>query len=159
MSSKKKPHSLKPQTIQNRKARHDYHLEKEFQAGLALEGWEVKAIKAGRVQLRDSHIICKNQEIWLIGAHISPLDTTAQYTNPDPSRSRKLLLHRKEISKLIGQTQQKGFTMVPLNLHFSKGRIKCQMALAKGKKNYDKRQDEQRKDWDRDKARAFKSLR
>lgn len=143
--------------IQNRRAHHDYHIIKEIEAGLVLEGWEVKAIKAGRIQLKDSHIIVKRDEAWLIACHISPLPTTAHYTKPDPLRTRKLLLHRKEINKLIGETAQKGFTMVPLNIHLRKGRIKCQIALTKGKKNFDKRQDARERDWNRDKERILKS--
>ena len=122
-----------------------------------LEGWEVKAIKAGRIQLRDSHIIIKKGEAWLLAAHITPLATTALISNPDPSRTRKLLLKKKELSKLIGETMQKGFTIVPINLHLTRGFIKCDIALVKGKKNYDKRQSEKEKDWQRDKQRLIKT--
>lgn len=152
-----KPKSKSQPRITNKKAYHDYHIDQEYQAGLVLEGWEVKAIREGRVQLKDSHITVKDNELWLVAAHISPLSTTAKISNPDPMKRRKLLLARKEISKIIGTVQQKGHTIVPLNFHFKKGTIKCQMALARGKKTYDKRKDARDKDWSRQKDRIMKT--
>ena len=125
--------------VDNRKAYHDYFIEERFEAGLALEGWEVKAIRAGRAQLKEAYVIVKNGEIMLIGAHITPLATASTHVQADPVRTRKLLLHRSEINRLIGQVERAGYTMVPLNLHYAKGRVKLDMGLAKGKKQYDKR--------------------
>jgi len=123
----------------NRKARHDYTILESFQAGIVLEGWEVKSLRLGRAQLQDSYVRFKGDEAWLIGAHFSVLNTTCQHTNPDPTRTRKLLLNRKEINKLAGRVAQKGETVIPLNLHWSKGRVKVSIGLAKGKKLHDKR--------------------
>jgi SsrA-binding protein len=138
---------------ENRKARHDYHIEDQFEAGLVLDGWEVKSLRAGRAQLKESYVIIKNGEAWLVGAHISPLATVSTHITPDPVRSRKLLLHQRELNKLIGAVQRKGYTIVPLNLHWKKGRAKLEIALAKGKKLYDKRETEKRRDWERQKQR------
>ena len=140
----------------NRRARHDYHIEEQFEAGLMLEGWEVKSLRAGRAQIAESYVTIKNGEAWLIGAHISPLSSAATHTTPDPLRSRKLLLHHNELSKLIGAVQRKGYTLVPLNLHWKRGRAKIQVALARGKKTYDKRQAEKRREWERQKQRLLK---
>jgi SsrA-binding protein len=134
---------------ENRKARHDYHIEEQFEAGLVLEGWEVKSLRAGRAQLKESYVIIKRGEAWLVGAHISPLPTASTHITPDPVRSRKLLLHQRELNKLIGAVQRKGYTLVPLNLHWKKGNAKLEIALAKGKKLYDKRETEKRRDWER----------
>jgi SsrA-binding protein len=123
----------------NKKAFHDYFIEDKFEAGMVLEGWEVKAIRANRVQLKEAYVVLKSAEVYLIGCHISPLLSASTHVYPDPTRSRKLLLHAEEIRKLIGKTERAGFTLVPLDMHFSKGRIKLQIGLAKGKKEYDKR--------------------
>lgn len=143
---------------QNRKAAHDYHLQDSFEAGLVLEGWEVKSLRANRVQLKDSYVVIKSGEAWLIGAHISPLNTASTHINPDPIRSRKLLLHKKELNKLIGSVNLKGLTIVPINLHWHKQRTKCKIALAQGKKQFDKRQALRSREWERDKQRLRKDL-
>jgi len=142
--------------IDNKKAFHDYFIEERYEAGLVLEGWEVKAIRAGRVQLKEAYVVLKQEEVWLIGCHISPLPTASTHIKPDPTRSRKLLLHANEIRKLIGKVQQAGFTLVPLNLHYAKGRIKLEIGLAKGKKLHDKRAAEKEREWARDKARIMR---
>lgn len=141
---------------ENKKAFHDYFIEERFEAGLALEGWEVKSIRAGRVQLKEAYVIVKDGEVWLLGCHISPLTTASTHVKPDPVRTRKLLLHGREIAKLIGKVERAGYALVPLNLHFSKGRIKIEIGLAKGKKQYDKRESEKQKDWEREKARLMR---
>ena len=137
----------------NKKAFHDYFIEEKFEAGLVLEGWEVKAIRAGRVQLKEAYVVVKSGAVYLIGCHISPLLTASTHIHPDPTRSRKLLLHSEEISKLIGKTERAGFTLVPLNMHYVKGRIKLEIGLAKGKKQHDKRAAEKDREWDREKQR------
>jgi SsrA-binding protein len=141
----------------NKKAFHDYFIEERFEAGLALEGWEVKSIRAGRVQLKEAYVILKNGEVWLLGCHISPLTTASTHIKPDPVRTRKLLLHGREIARLIGKVERAGFALVPLNLHFSKGRVKLEIGLAKGKKQFDKRESEKQRDWEREKARLMRS--
>lgn len=140
----------------NKKAFHDYFIEERYEAGLALEGWEVKAIRAGRGQIKESYVVIKNGEMFLIGAHISPLPTASTHVHPDPTRTRKLLLHGAEITKLIGKVERAGFTLVPLDLHYTRGRIKLAVGLAKGKKQYDKREDEKQKDWAREKQRLMR---
>lgn len=142
--------------IDNKKAFHDYFIEERFEAGLVLEGWEVKAIRAGRVQLKEAYVVLKQEEVWLIGCHVSPLPTASTHIKPDPTRSRKLLLHANEIRKLIGKVQQAGFTLVPLNLHYAKGRVKVEIGLAKGKKLHDNRATEKEREWQRDKARLMR---
>lgn len=142
--------------IDNKKAFHDYFIEERYEAGLVLEGWEVKAIRAGRVQLKEAYVVVKKEEVWIIGCHISPLATASTHIKPDPIRSRKLLLHANEIRKLIGKVQQAGFTLVPLNLHYTKGRVKLEIGLAKGKKLHDKRATEKEREWQRDKARLMR---
>jgi SsrA-binding protein len=142
--------------VDNKKAFHDYFVEERFEAGLALEGWEVKAIRAGRAQIKEAYVVLKDEEVWLIGAHISPLATASTHVNPDPVRTRKLLLHAKEIAKLIGKVERAGYALVPLDLHFTKGRVKLDVGLAKGKKQYDKRETEKQKDWVREKSRLMK---
>lgn len=139
--------------VDNKKAFHDYFIEEKFEAGLVLEGWEVKAIRAGRVQLKEAYVVVKNGAVFLIGCHISPLLSASTHILPDPTRSRKLLLHTAEINKLIGKTERAGFTLVPLNMHFSKGRIKLDIGLAKGKKQHDKRAAEKDREWEREKQR------
>lgn len=143
--------------VNNRKAFHDYFIEEKFEAGIALEGWEVKAIRAGRVQVKEAYVIVKHSEIFLIGSHITPLPTASTHINPDPTRSRKLLLHIEEIRKLIGKVERAGFTLVPLDMHFTKGRIKVEIGLAKGKKQHDKRETEKNREWDREKARLMRN--
>ena len=142
--------------IDNRKAFHDYFIEERYEAGIALEGWEVKSIRAGRAQLKEAYVILRNGEVFLFGSHISPLPTASTHIHPDPVRSRKLLLHSEEISKLIGKVERAGYTMVPLNLHYAKGRIKCEIGLAKGKKQHDKRDADKQRDWAREKASIMK---
>ena len=137
----------------NRKARHDYQFLEQFEAGLVLEGWEVKSLRAGRGQLRDSYITIKNGEAWLLGAHFSVLDTTAQHTKPDPTRSRKLLMSRRELNKLNKAISQKGLTIVALNLHWKNSHVKLQIALARGKKEYDKRETLKERAQQRDRER------
>ena len=154
MATKKKQNS---NTIAlNRKARFDYFIEQEFEAGVALEGWEVKSLRDGRAQLKESYVVILRGEIFLIGAHISPLGSASTHINPDPTRSRKLLLHKKEISKLIGARERDGYTIVPLSLYWKRGKAKAKIALAKGKKQYDKRQTIKQREWDRDKHRLLK---
>ena len=142
--------------LRNKKAYHDFSLEDKFDAGLVLEGWEVKAIRSRKINLVDSHIIIKKQECYLIGAHITPLSTTASYVNTDPTRTRKLLLQRREINKLIGAVKQKGYTIVPCSIYLKDNLIKCQIALAKGKKQHDKRQADKEKTWQREKQQFMK---
>lgn len=141
---------------ENKKAFHDYFIEERYEAGLVLEGWEVKSIRAGRVQLKEAYVIIKNGEMWLIGCHMSPLTTASTHINPDPVRTRKLLLHAREIGKLIGKVERSGYALVPLNLHFTKGRVKLEIGLAKGKKQFDKRESEKERDWVREKARVIR---
>jgi len=140
----------------NKKAIHEYFVEERHEAGIALEGWEVKAIRAGRMNIKESYVIIKNGEIFLIGMHITPLATASTHIHPDPTRTRKLLLHANEIGKLIGKVERSGYTLIPLDLHFTRGRIKLEIGLAKGKKQHDKRQDEQEKDSKREAQRAMK---
>ena len=125
--------------VANKKAYHDYFVEEKFEAGLALQGWEVKAIRAGRAQLKEAYVVVKNGEIVLLGAHVTPLPTASTHIRPDPTRTRKLLLHRAEINRLIGKVERAGYTLTPLDLHFKAGRIKLEIGLAKGKKQHDKR--------------------
>jgi SsrA-binding protein len=140
----------------NKKAFHDYFVEDKYEAGIVLEGWEVKAIRAGRMNIKESYVIIKSGEIFLIGMHISPLTTASSHNKHDPIRTRKLLLHGNEIMKLIGKVERSGYALVPIDLHFVRGRIKLEIGLAKGKKQYDKRQDEQEKAGKREAARAMK---
>lgn len=144
---------------ENRKAGFDYFIEERLEAGLALEGWEVKAIRAGRVQIQEAYVIVRGAELFLIGAHITPLATASTHVNPDPTRTRKLLLHEKEIATLIGKVERAGYSLVPLDLHYTRGRIKLALGLAKGKRQYDKRETDKAKDWQREKARILKARR
>jgi SsrA-binding protein len=143
--------------IDNRKAFHDYFIEEKYEAGLVLEGWEVKSIRAGRVQLKEAYVVLRNGAVWLIGCHISPLTTASTHIHPDPTRSRKLLLHGEEVKKLIGKVERAGYTLIPLDMHFSKGRVKLEVGLGKGKKQYDKRAVEKERDWQREKQRLVRS--
>jgi SsrA-binding protein len=140
----------------NRKATHEFFIEERFEAGLVLEGWEVKSLRAGRVQLDQGYVLLKNGQAWLFGAMINPLQTASTHINPEPQRNRKLLLHTRELSKLIGNVERKGFTLVPLSLYWKHNRVKLEIGLAKGKKLHDKRADEKEKDWKRAKQRLFK---
>jgi SsrA-binding protein len=141
---------------QNKKAFHDYFIEERFEAGLALEGWEVKAMRAARVQLQEAYVVVRNAEVYLIGAHVSPLPTASTHIHPDPTRTRKVLLHAEEIRKLIGKVERAGYTLVPLDLHFKRGRIKLEIGLAKGKRQYEKRDAQAEKDWKRQQNRLLK---
>jgi len=141
----------------NKKARHDFFIEERFEAGIALEGWEVKSLRDGRAQLKESYVLIKEGEAWLFGAHISPLATASTHIHPDPLRTRKLLLHRNELDKLVGAVERKGFTLVPLALYWKRGRAKLEIGLAKGKKQHDKRAVEKDRDWQREKQRILKS--
>jgi len=141
---------------ENRKAFHDYFVEERFEAGMVLEGWEVKAIRAGRVQVNDAYVIVKDGALWLVGAHISPLLTASTHVQPDPLRTRKLLLRAEEVRRLIGRVEQRGYSLIPLDLHFSKGRVKAQIALAKGKLKHDKRASEREREWQREKQRLLR---
>jgi SsrA-binding protein len=143
----------------NKKAFHDYFIEEKYEAGLVLEGWEVKSIRAGRVQIKEAYVIVKDGEVWLLGCHISPLSTASTHIKPDPVRTRKLLLHHREIAKLIGKVERAGYALVPLELHFTKGRVKLEIGLAKGKKQYDKRATEKEREWNREKQRLMKDAR
>lgn len=140
----------------NKKAFHDYFIEEKYEAGLALEGWEVKAIRAGQMNIKESYVIIKGGEIVLIGMHITPLPTASTHIHPDPTRTRKLLLHAKEINKLIGKVERAGYALIPLDLHYVRGRIKLDVGLAKGKKQHDKRADQQEKEGKREAQRAMK---
>ncbi|MDX9707176.1 MAG: SsrA-binding protein SmpB [Azospira sp.] len=140
----------------NKKAFHDYFVEEKFEAGIVLEGWEVKAIRAGRVQIKEAYVVVKGGEIWLLGMHITPLSEASTHVHPDPTRTRKLLLHEREISKLIGKVERAGYTLVPVDLHYTRGRVKVEIGLAKGKKLHDKRTSEQEKDWKREQGRLLK---
>lgn len=141
----------------NRQARHDYFIEETFEVGLSLEGWEVKSLRAGRVNLKESYVLIKDGEAWLLGAHISPLASASTHVSPDPSRTRKLLLHKQELNRLIGQVERRGYTLIPLKLYWKKNRVKLEIGLAKGKKLYDKRATEKERDWQREKQRLLKA--
>ncbi len=143
--------------VENRKAQHDYFVEERYEAGIALEGWEVKAIRAGRAQLKEAYVIVRGEEIFLIGAHISPLTAASTHVQADPVRTRKLLLHDEEIRKLIGKVERAGYALIPLDLHYLRGRVKIAIGLAKGKKQYDKRAAEKDKEWNREKQRLLKA--
>lgn len=140
----------------NKKARFEYHIEETFEAGLALAGWEVKSLRAGKAQLTDTYILIKNGEAWLLGSHFMPLNTTSTHVLADPTRTRKLLLHRKEIARIFSRTQDKGHTCVPLKLYWKKNLVKCELALVTGKKQHDKRATEKERDWNRQKARIMR---
>ena len=155
--SKKKPLSDDNTIAINKKARFDYFIEDSFEAGLAMEGWEVKSLRAKSVQVKESYIILKNGEAWLQGAHITPLNTASTHITPDATRKRKLLMHRKEIDRLVGAVDRKGYTVVPLKLYWKKGRAKVEIGLAKGKQMHDKRATQKDRDWQRDKSRVLKS--
>ena len=143
--------------IANKKAFHDYFIEEKFEAGIVLEGWEVKAIRAGRANIKESYVVIRDGEVFIFGMHITPLAEASTHVRPDPIRTRKLLLHAKQISKLIGLVERAGYTLMPLDLHFQNGRLKLEIGLAKGKKQHDKRDAEKDRDWDREKARLMRA--
>jgi SsrA-binding protein len=157
--SKKKSKTAPNQIVVNRKARHEYFVEDTIEAGLVLEGWEVKSLREARVQLNDGFIMLRNGEAFLMSCLITPLTTASTHILPESLRARKLLLHRRELSRLIGSVQQKGFTCIPLDLHWNRGRVKCTIALAKGKKLHDKRATQKDRDWERQKQRATREMR
>ena len=141
---------------QNKKAFHDYFVEERYEAGMVLQGWEVKAIRAGRAQINEAYVIVKDGALWLIGAHVSPLQTASTHVNADPVRTRKLLMHAVEIKRLIGQVAQRGYALIPLDLHYTKGRIKLQIGLARGKLKHDKRASEKEREWQREKQQLLR---
>ena len=140
----------------NKKAFHDFFIEEKFEAGIVLQGWEVKAIRAGRMNIKESYVIIKGGEIFLIGMHITPLATASTHVVADPTRTRKLLLHDREIMKLIGKVERAGYALVPIDLHFTRGRIKLEIGLAKGKKQYDKRATVREREWNREQQRLLR---
>ncbi len=142
--------------IQNKKAFHDYFIEERYEAGLVLEGWEVKAIRAGRANLKESYVIIRQEALYLLGCHISPLPTASTHVQPDPVRTRKLLLKAEEIRKLIGKVERAGYALIPIDLHYQHGRIKIEIGLAKGKKQHDKRASEKDREWQREKQRLIR---
>lgn len=143
----------------NRRARHEYFIEDTFEAGISLEGWEIKSLRAGRVQLNESYAFVRNGEVWLFGVHLSPLASASTHVIPDPIRTRRLLLHREEINRLIGAVERKGYALVPLSLYWKRGRAKLELGLAKGKKQHDKRASEREREWNRDRERLLKNSR
>jgi SsrA-binding protein len=157
MAAKKNKSSPGNSTIAlNRQATHDYFIEERFEAGLALQGWEVKSLRAGRAQLKESYVVVKGGEAWLLGAHVSALTSASTHIDPDSTRTRKLLLHKQELSRLIGHVERKGYTLVPLTLYWKKGRAKLEIGLARGKKLHDKRASEKERDWEREKQRVLR---
>ncbi len=142
--------------VQNKKAFHDYFVEERFEAGMVLEGWEVKSIRAGHVQLKEAYVVVKSAEIYLIGCHVTPLTAASTHVQADPARTRKLLLHAEEIRKLIGKVERAGYTLVPIDLHYTGGRVKLEVGLAKGKKQHDKREAAKEKDWKREQQRLLR---
>ena len=143
--------------VENKKAFHDYFIEERYEAGLVLEGWEVKAIRAGRANIKEAYIVVRGAEPFVIGMHISALPTASTHVHPDPTRRRKLLLNAEEIAKLIGKVEQRGYTLVPLDLHYTKGRVKMAIGLAKGKKQHDKRESEKDRDWQREQQQLLRN--
>lgn len=152
-----KPAAAEKLIAQNRKASFNYFIEERFEAGVVLEGWEVKAVRAGRAQLLDGYVTIRNGELHVIGCHISALQSASTHVHPDPTRTKKLLMHKAEIRRLIGKVEQKGFTLVPLDLHYQRGRVKMTIALAKGKKLHDKRDTEAKRDWQLEQRRLLKN--
>jgi SsrA-binding protein len=153
-----RPHLLNNMApiAENRRARFEYHIEERFEAGVVLEGWEVKAVRAGQVQLTDGYVLVRDGELFLIGCRINPLTTASSHVHPQADRTKKLLMHKEQIRRLIGKTEQKGFTLVPLDLHYKAGRVKAEIALAKGKAQHDKRETEKKRDWEREKGRLMR---
>ena len=157
MSKQKKSTATDAKIARNKRARHDYFIEDTYEAGLQLEGWEVKSLRAGRAQITESYVHVRDGEGWLVGAHISPLNTASTHISPNPTRTRKLLLHRHELDRLIGAVERKGFTIIPTAMYWKRGRAKLEIGIAKGKKQHDKRATEKARDWDREKHRILKS--
>jgi SsrA-binding protein len=145
-----------PAIAENRRARYEYHIEEEFEAGMVLEGWEIKAIRAGQVQLTDGYVLVRDGELFLIGCRINALRSASTHVHPEADRTKKLLMKKDEIRRLVGKVEQKGFTLVPLNLHFKGGLVKADIALAKGKAQHDKRDTEKKRDWEREKGRLMR---
>lgn len=157
MNKSEKP-SPAPRTITlNRRARHDYFIEDQYEAGIMLEGWEVKSLRDGRAQIAEAYVVIRNAEAWLLGAHFTPLKTASTHIQPDATRTRKLLLNRHELNKLIGATEREGYTLIPLSLYWQRGRAKLEVGLAKGKKQQDKRASIKEREWKREKARVLSS--
>ncbi len=156
LMSKKKPTDANPRIAENRRARYEYFIEETYEAGLALQGWEVKSLRAGRAQINEAYVFIKDGEAFLFGAHISPLATASTHVVPDPVRTRKLLLHRAELNRLIGAVERRGYTLVPLELYWKNGKVKLRVGLAKGKKAHDKRATAKERDWQREKSRLLK---
>ena len=146
-----------PAIAENRRARFEYHIEEKYEAGVVLEGWEIKAIRAGQVQLTDGYVVIRDGELYLIGCRINALRSASTHVHPEADRTKKLLMHKDEIKRLVGKVEQKGFTLVPLDLHYKGGRVKLDLALGKGKKDHDKRDTEANRDWQREKARIMKT--
>jgi SsrA-binding protein len=153
----KKPAKTESSIAQNKKARFDYFIEDRLEAGLALQGWEVKSMRAGKAQLVDSYVILRGGEAWLLGSHVTPLNTASTHVTADPKRIRKVLMNRREIDRLTGLVERKGYTLIALELYWKKNHVKLAVGLAKGKKQHDKRDTEKDRDWQRDKARALKA--
>ncbi len=156
MSKSEKAEQAERQIAVNRRARHEYHIEEHYEAGLALQGWEVKSLRAGRAQITEAYVTLKNGEAFLIGAHITPLKQTCTHEIADATRTRKLLLHERELAGLIGKVERAGYTLVPLDMHWTRGRAKLEVGLAKGKKQHDKRADIKERDWQRQKERLLR---
>ena len=160
MAAPSKPKDSAPPPIAlNKRARHEYFIEENLEAGLTLQGWEVKSLRAGKAQITEAYVIVKDGEAWLLGAHVNPLPTTSTHFVADPTRTRKLLLHRAEIDRLVGAVERKGYTLVPLRLYWKKGNVKLEVGLARGKKSHDKRATEKDRDWAREKSRILKAHR
>jgi len=158
MATKKKPQNTDNTIARNRKARHEFFIEEKFEAGLVLEGWEVKSLREGKAQLSDSYVLIRHGEAWLANALITALKTASTHVVPEPQRDRKLLLNRNELNKLIGAVERKGYTLIPLAMYWKRGKAKVEIALAKGKQMHDKRATMKERDWQRDKERLFKNI-
>lgn len=159
MSAKKTSKTAPRQIAVNRKARHEFHIEEQFEGGLELAGWEVKSLRAGKANVAEAYVFLKNGEAWLIGSHINPLQSASTHVRPEPTRTRRILLHRREINRLIGAVERSGYTLIPLDLHWTRGRAKVNIGLAKGKKQHDKRADIKQRQWNIDKQRIMKANR
>ncbi|WP_417550421.1 SsrA-binding protein SmpB [Methylophaga sp.] len=158
MANKNKPQQTDNTIARNRKARHEFFIEEKFEAGLVLEGWEVKSLRDGKAQLSDSYVLIRHGEAWLANALVTALKTASTHVVPEPQRDRKLLLNRNELNKLIGAVERKGYTLIPLNMYWKRGKAKIEIALAKGKQMHDKRATMKERDWQRDKERLFKNI-
>jgi SsrA-binding protein len=156
MANKKKAKQPSQTIALNRQVKHDYFIDERFEAGLSLQGWEVKSLRASKLQLQESYVFIKNGEAWLSGAHITPLNTASTHVNPNPTRIRKLLLHKKELDRLIGAVERKGYTLVAIAMYWKQSRAKLEIGLAKGKKLHDKRATDKDRDWQREKQRILK---